>query len=389
MSVILVQYGQRHLCVQNFTVMRTIQRHLPNPRHTEINRIFVQAKPEVAWQTARHFDAAEIPWVRLLFDIRAIPDMLAGKKRTQEDRSVGVDQVARAGSGFMIVDEEPGHAVVVGSVGQFWHLNIPFASVKPADFRHFKEPGWGKLAWAIAVEPYGEGSTISLELRTTATDDAGWKNFSRYYSVIGLGSRPIRSAGMAYLEAELGKMKRPDPDDLPLPGDDRIPDSKTQMTHHTDIEAPPSIVWRYLMQLGCDRAGWYSIDALDHGGIPSTDHLVDGWETRQVGDRLAATPAQDNFFEVYTVEPERCFVLGGAADHTMLTEGPFQMSWAFVLQPIGVDATRLITRVRGSIAPKWAEWLMGNIIYPPVHAIMQLTELKNIKRLAERDARAR
>ena len=143
------------------------------------------------------------------------------------------------------------------------------------------------------------------------------------------------------------------------------------------------------MQLGCDRAGWYSIDTLDHGGVPSVDHLVDGWETRKVGDRISATLEQDGFFEVHAVEKERSFVIGGEAEHTMLTEGPFKMSWSFVLEPIGTDATRLITRVRGSIAPKWAEWLMGKIVYPPVHAIMQLTELKNIKRLAERDAQMR
>jgi hypothetical protein len=366
--------------------MRTIQHYLPNPRHTEINRIFVKAKPDVAWQTARHFDAADIPWVRLLFDIRAIPDLLKGKKRSEEDRSVGVDQVARQGTGFMILEEKPGREVVIGSVGQFWHLNIPFASVSPADFHAFNEPGWGKLAWAISVEPFGEGSTISLELRTTATDDESWGNLNRYYAVIGLGSKPIRSAAMAHLQAELGKMKLPDEDEISLPGDERIPEAKHQMTHSVDIEAPPAIVWRYLMQLGCDRAGWYSLDILDNGGKPSIDHLVEGWETREVGDRLAATPEQDGFFDVFAVEKERHFVVGNEFDKTIAGSGSLKMSWAFVLQPIGDDATRLITRVRGVVAPKWADWLMGHLVYPPIHAIMQITELKNIKRLAERDA---
>lgn len=369
--------------------MRAIQRHLPKPRHTEINRIFVKAKPEVAWETARHFDAATIPWVRLLFDIRALPDLLTGKKRTEEDRSVGVDQVARQGTGFMILQEIPGREVVVGSVGQFWHLKIPFATVNPADFRDFNEPGWGKLAWAISVEPFGEGSTVSLELRTTATDDESWEKLNRYYQFIGLGSRPIRSSAMAQLEAVLGKMKLPDIDDMTLPGDELVPGSKHQMNHAASIEAPLSIVWRYLMQLGCDRAGWYSIDLLDHGGEPSIDHLVDGWESRRAGDKLAATPAQDSFFDVYAVEKERYFIIGGEYDQTMFGGGPFKMVWSFVLEPIGSDATRLITRAQGTITPQWADWLIGGVIYPPVHAIMQIAELKNIKRLAERDAQQR
>lgn len=369
--------------------MRAIQHFLPRPRLTEIDRIFVKAKPELAWETARHFDASDIPWVRLLFDIRALPDLLKGKKRTEEDRSVGVDEVAREGTGFMILDEIPGREVVVGSVGQFWHLNIPFAKVAPADFRDFKEPGWGKLAWAIAVEPYGEGSTVSLELRTTATDDESWEKLSRYYSVIGIGSRLIRHSGMAHLEAELGKMKLPDEDEAPLPGDERIPEAKHQMTHSTTIEAPRSIVWRYLMQLGCDRAGWYSIDALDHGGEPSIDHLVDGWESREAGDKLATLPSQTGFFDVYAVEKERYFVIGGEFERTAMGGGPFKMTWSFTLEPVGSDATRLITRARGAITPKWIDWVMGAVIYPPVHAIMQIAELKNIKRLAERDAHMR
>lgn len=369
--------------------MRTIQHHLPTPRHTEINRIYVKAKPETAWETARHFDASEIPWVRLLFDIRAVPDVLTGKKRTEEDRSIGVDQVARDGTGFMILQEVPGREVVVGSVGQFWHLNIPFAKVPPVDFRDFAEPGWGKLAWAISVEPYREGSTVSLELRTTATDDESWEKLRRYYSVIGIGSRLIRSSGIAHLEAELGKMKLPDENDVTLPGDELIPGARHQMTHSAVIEAPVAIVWRYLMQLGCDRAGWYSIDALDHGGEPSVDHLVEGWETRRVGDKLAATPSKTGFFDVYAVEKERYFVIGGEYDRTALAEGAFKMTWSFVLEPVGADATRLTTRARGAIAPKWVEWVMGAVIYPPVHAIMQIAELKNIKRLAERDAQMR
>jgi hypothetical protein len=40
-------------------------------------------------------------------------------------------------------------------------------------------------------------------------------------------------------------------------------------------------------------------------------------------------------------------------------------------------------------SPKWAEWLMGKVLYPPVHGLMSGVQLKNIKRLAERDAQTR
>lgn len=363
--------------------MRAIQHYLPNPRHVEINRIFVKAQPAEAWKLARHFDAANIPWIKMLFDLRTWSDRLKGRQPKDEKISVGVDQVTADGKGFFLLHEVPGREVVVGSVGQFWHLNIPFATVTPDDFRDFNAPGWGKLAWAITVEPYRDGSTISLELRTTATDQQSWEKLSNYYRVIGIGSRLIREAALSNMEAELGKLKFPDDDIRILPGDDIIPDARHILTHTVNIEAPVSLVWRYLMQLGCDRAGWYSIDLLDHGGEPSIDYLVDGWEMRHLGEHIDATPARDSFFMVQEMEHERFFVIGGQGERL---GGPFQMSWAFVLEPIGGDATHLISRVRMQSSPKWAEWLMGKVVSPPVHGLMTGAQLRNIRRLAERDA---
>jgi hypothetical protein len=191
---------------------------------------------------------------------------------------------------------------------------------------------------------------------------------------------------MSHLEEELGKLKLPDDMKRKLPGDELIPDTQYSLTYHKNIEAPVSIAWRYLMQLGCDRAGWYSIDVLDNGGRASVDHLIEGWNDRVVGDRLSATPAGDEFFHVKKLEHNACFVIGGEKDES---GNPFQMTWAFVLEPIGDDATHLITRARMASSPKWKEWLMGNIYYPPVHALMTKVQLKNIKRIAERDAHLR
>jgi hypothetical protein len=330
---------------------------------------------------ARHFDMSEIPWIRVLFDIRTLPDLLRSERT---DHRLGVDQITASDTGFFILQEVPGREVVVGSIGKFWHLRIPFHRVEPRQFRNFSLPGYGKIAWSISVEPFRGGSTIAIELRTSATEDISWKKLNRYYQVIGIGSQLIRKSAMAHLEAALGKMKFKDDDERVLAGDDLIPGARFQLTHHRNIEASPSMVWRYLMQLGCDRAGWYSIDALDNGGRPSTDHLVDGWETRNEGDRLSATPNDDMFFSVYALSPEKHFIIGG---ETVRLNEPFKMTWAFVLEPIGDDATHLITRARMKAGPPWKEWLMGNVWYPPIHGLMSRVQLDTIKSLCERDAR--
>ena len=366
--------------------MRAIQKFLPNPRHTEVHRIFVSAKPEVAWQAARHFDMSEIRWIKLLFDIRTLPDALSGEKGEGTNPGLGVDQITGTDTGFMILDEIPGKEVVIGSVGKFWHLKIPFQQLTTTEYMAFNKPGFGKIAWGIAVEPYLDGSTIAIELRTTATDDVSWKKLSRYYSIIGMGSKLIRSSVMMKLETRLGKMKLPENNGSRLAGDSIIPDAKHQLTYHRYIEAPVSLVWRYIMQLGCDRGGWYSIDWLDHGGVPSTNHLVAGWETRTVGDKLSATPEGDEFFNVYSIELEKYLVIGG---ETNRAGGPFKMTWAFIVEPVGEDATRLTTRARMESSPKWAEYAMGKILYPPIHSLMSHAQMTNIKELSERDAQLR
>jgi hypothetical protein len=367
--------------------MRTIQTYLPHPHHTEVMRIFVDAKPVAAWQAARHFDLSDVPWVHFLFNLRTIGDLFHHNRQHFNDDKIGsIDQIAENGKGFMILHETPGKDVVVGAVGKFWHIDIPFKELTPEEFAGFNDPGWGKVAWSITVEPHLGGSTIAFELRTTTTDHESWKKLNVYYHIIGSFSKLIRHALMNRLQKQLGEMRLPDDKTKYLQGDEIIGDTEYTDTDHSNIEAPPSIVWHYLMQMGCDRAGWYSIDWLDNAGIKSTDHQVSEWTDRKVGERLSATPKKDSFFDVYQIEHEKFFVIGG---EVKTPEGSLKTTWAFVLEPIGEDATHLIVRAKMIMTPKWKEWIMGNIVYPPVHGIMEGVQIKTIKHYAERDAQSR
>ena len=343
-------------------------------------RIFVTAPPDVAWDTARHYDLSEVPWVRLLFSLRTLAE-----KGPHERPHIGIDAISET-EGFSILYEEPGKEVVVGAIGKFWHLVIPYQEVLPYEFSAFNEAGWGKLAWAISVAPYQKGSTIAFELRTTATDEVSWRRLQRYYTVIGKFSYLIRHSLMTHLQTELGKLALPDTDAMPLPGDDVVPGSRYSITHDKLIEAPPAIVWRYLMQLGGDRAGWYSIDWLDNKGVPSTDHLVEEWTDRRPGEAIPVLRDAHDYFYVHDLVQEKFMVL------TVESEPPkphLRVSWAFVLEPVGRDATRLLVRARMQAAPKWSEWLMGHVYYPPVHGLMSAVQLRTLKLYAERDARMR
>jgi hypothetical protein len=367
--------------------MRAIQRFMPNARHCETMRIFVGASPAAAWDAARHYSASNIPWVKFLFKLRTFADELKNEKPPFGDTRGGlIDEIEQHKDGFIILEDAPPRHVVVGAIGKFWHLSIPFRNVLPSEFLDFSENGWGKLAWSISVEPYNDGSTICFELRTTATDMSSWKKLNTYYHVIGYFSRLMRHSLMHDLQKQLGNASIPDDNTRNIEGDDIIYETPYCITDNIDIEAPPEIVWRYLMQLGCDRAGWYSIDWLDNGGRKGTDHAVKNWLDRSIGERLPATPAGTSYFEVYRIKRHTHFVIG--VQH--MEDGlEFRSTWAFELSPIGSDATHLTVRARMSMTPAWKEWLMGRIFYPPVHTIMEMVQLNTIKKYAERDAMTR
>jgi hypothetical protein len=163
----------------------------------------------------------------------------------------------------------------------------------------------------------------------------------------------------------------------PLPGDELVRDAKARWTHAITIRARPAEIWPWLLQMGCRRAGWYSYDGLDNGGVPSADRIVPELQHPEVGSIFPMTPVADDGFVVRDLQPQRALVLtdpGGSA------------TWAFVLEPIGATGTRLVTRVRAGYERPAAGLLIG-LLWRPIHFGMQRRQLLNLRRRLEAVAR--
>lgn len=150
-----------------------------------------------------------------------------------------------------------------------------------------------------------------------------------------------------------------------LPGDDLVNAAQSADTRGITIEAPADVVWPWLVQMGYERGGWYSIDQLDVRG-KSANRIVDEWQALAVGDVVPTHPGGG--FAVKVLEPGRALVLyansatmqppdvanpdkvptGLAASGAFMSATPseFAASWSFVLEPIDARRTRLIERVR-------------------------------------------
>ena len=188
----------------------------------------------------------------------------------------------------------------------------------------------------------------------------------------------IRLAGVIVTGPRLQRQVRPLSDEArrPLAGDELVP-AKVQWTNGVTIRARPSEIWPWLVQFGCGRAGAYSYDRLDNGGVPSADRIIPEFQHIDVGDILPWTPTADDGWIVRAVEPERALVLG---------EETGSITWTFVLEPIDETSTRLLTRARAWYKTL-ASRLMIGLVFHPIHFGMQRRQLLNLKRRAETGAR--
>lgn len=171
-----------------------------------------------------------------------------------------------------------------------------------------------------------------------------------------------------------------------------IPDGRRASVMATTIAAPPAAVWPWLVQMGCDRAGFYSWDRLDNGGRPSAQRIHPEWQQLAVGDRIACVPDGSVWFDVTRLEPQRELVLrsslelprGRWFDPTGRPPRAFSDStWSFYLAPADGDRTRLVVTGVGRGAPRWVVGSINRLFWEPAHWIMQTRQFAQLRRRAE------
>jgi hypothetical protein len=167
---------------------------------------------------------------------------------------------------------------------------------------------------------------------------------------------------------------------MSLPGDEAGVSPSTYFTRAITIDAPPEQIWPWLLQIGQDRAGFYSNDWLENligADIHNADRIRPEWQQREVGDTVPLVSrsylggAAATFTTIRVIEADR-----------LIANSPGR----FVLIPIDDHATRLLVRERYD-ANTPGEGVVGLVagrgLWDPIHFVMVQRMLRGIKEHAE------
>lgn len=178
------------------------------------------------------------------------------------------------------------------------------------------------------------------------------------------------------------------------PGDDLVKNPKGVYLHAININAPAAEIWKWLVQIGQDRGGFYSYELLENMigcKIHNADKIVPEYQHLEVGDRIPMHPSMGSPYVVVAMEPERYLILLQKADMATnktleagdkLPEKYVNMSWLFFLDEQDDGTTRLISRSRND----WND-SFGNTVFYGIFGVptmeMDRKMLKGIKKRAE------
>lgn len=157
-----------------------------------------------------------------------------------------------------------------------------------------------------------------------------------------------------------------------LPGDELLEPADGVSTRAIGIDAPPSAVWPWLVQMGpAPRGGAYTYDWIENLlglNMHSADRVLEEFQHPELGDTIGFG---QNVMRLALIDPERALAWRSADGNWV---------WAFALRAQD-GRTRLISRNRFRLPTRPLR--LGMLLMEPASLVMEQRMLSGIKRRAE------
>ena len=167
-----------------------------------------------------------------------------------------------------------------------------------------------------------------------------------------------------------------------MSGDDIVQKPHFVATRAISIKAPPTEVWKWIVQIGSGRAGFYSIDFIDNANVPSSRDILPKYQRIEQDYFIPFTPNQKNGMWVKNYrEPE--YILWWDSPRERLHQQKGNATWGWFLRQTEAGETRLITRLRTKYDFSFP-WIIYYIFYDFGDIIMMRKCMLGIKERAEK-----
>ena len=168
-----------------------------------------------------------------------------------------------------------------------------------------------------------------------------------------------------------------------LPIDDMVVAGGAITTRAVTVHAPIEHVWPWLVQIGQDRAGFYSYTKLENlvaAGMRNADAVNPAWQQRTVGESVWLADARrwhDRGRQIAAlVDPPRSLVLVSPVDWARLGAGELASgAWGFSLHAEAERRTRLLVRTSGGA--------VGTHAFDLLHFVMEQKMMRGLRDRAE------
>ena len=178
-----------------------------------------------------------------------------------------------------------------------------------------------------------------------------------------------------------------------LPGDDIVKNPKSAYSHGIEINAPLEYVWPWVVQIGKDRGGFYSYEALENIAglnIYNTDVILEEYQDPKVGDIIPFGPKSG--YPLVLVKPKEALVIESCDDlERKTTFNPadgypnkfLHISWLWYIEPLGPYRSRFISRNRVNFRDSRLNRFKFSILAEPMVFAMDRKMCLGIKKRAE------